>query len=229
MSSDPHNKPEEDQEKESARFLHLVSSVKKLAGNNEFFDFSIDLLSKYGFRVLVVLFALYGTYSALQHVSFRGTDSSLDGDSVDVEEEPNEEHLIGNYDHVSIEKEGMEKKVCDNPDFQEAKLGKTYPGNEYNIRSQGVQYRKERVEVLPAFRWACRYKITAKTDSSQNSLGEGSDASSNLSGSPLNQNDELVGLSLDEFHCTGEDLSKAVYLDFEDPYSWYCVNPNANF
>ena len=231
MSSDPQNKQEEHQNNKSTKLLRLVSGVKKLTEDDKFFDLSVDLLNKYSFKILVTFFALYGTFTAMQNTFLKEADSSVRIDSTVVEkednEEPDEERSIGNYDHESITHANM-TEVCNNSDFQDAKLGGRYPTDEYNITSHGAKYREGKIEVFPVFRWACKYTITEKEDNRQNSLVEESDNYSKPSGSELIPGDKWVGLSLDEFYCEGR-LDTSAYLDFEDPYSWYCVNPDAKF
>lgn len=132
------------------------------------------------------------------------------------------EKLILAQEKEYIEREIEEKDldaVCRNERFFLKELEKRGRSrDEYKITPEGVKFDYGATNVYPVFRWECSYAIGSKDQSEEDGfISKGST--------------ELIGLDLDKYHCEetyGKDLSKATYHDYNDPYSWYCANPNAS-
>lgn len=90
-----------------------------------------------------------------------------------------------------------------------------------DITPLGLQYRNDLKDVLPVFRWACRYSFDDPSVPSIEVTGSGA-------GPSLPYRD--IGLSLDEHHCAiqyaGLGRVKATYLNYKDRHSWVCTDVN---
>lgn len=123
------------------------------------------------------------------------------------------------YEQVPITQRDMEA-VCRNENFYRRKLKAKYRTNRQGIVPLGVEYRSEVSDIYPVFRWFCRYEIAESASSPDPNPLSGSDMSTT----------HYTGLSLDEYFCElyfkEKKLTKATYLDPNNPRSWVCANAN---
>ena len=129
------------------------------------------------------------------------------------------------YEQIQITQDDLDA-VCTSKKYYNRKLRSlVLAGKE--ITPLGAEYRSDKTEVYPVFRWACHYSI------SDQSLADPDTTGAFDSGSSLSPEYRYTGLSLDEYHCAAKyktrGLTKAIHLDYSDPYSWVCTNINAQF
>ena len=185
--------------------LRLVTSVKSLANNDQLATW----LNKHVFIGNLLFFALvsYGGCNAVETLVPQARGEG--------------------FEHQRITKENMDS-VCSDKEFYEQKLRSDYsPEKGDVIEPLGAKYREEEKDVYPVFRWACEYAIDRGKDVSQNALDE----EVHISGSEASPDYKYTGISLDEYYCQSnfKKFTKATYLNFEDPDSWYCTNTDAAF
>ncbi|MHC5862907.1 MAG: hypothetical protein ACYTXK_39195, partial [Nostoc sp.] len=103
------------------------------------------------------------------------------------------------------------RQLCLDKNFYEPKISDNNKNN-YDIHPLGLQPDSDNSskEVIPAYRWRCVYQLRYKDNSEQGKSGSTS-----------------LGLNLDKDICekkySNQGLIKAIYLYYDDPYSFYCV------
>jgi len=120
------------------------------------------------------------------------------------------------YNQESIDTATLNAVVCYNKDFYTSELeSRGRSEDTYRISPKGAVLDKDAKDVYPVFRWKCSYETELKAQ--------------NESRDKPGKDILFVGMNLDTDYCEpehGEELYKASYHDYNDPYSWYCTNPN---
>lgn len=130
------------------------------------------------------------------------------------------------YQEEKITKAAMEG-LCRNPDFYVPSLEEQgFNQNEFDFLEQGLEFNEQATNVYPVFRLTCKYGVRKKSQSSsQNQPPNGlSDFGTGV------VSEAKVGMNMDKNYCerlfSDRNLIKATYHDYNDPYSWFCTNPD---
>ncbi len=114
------------------------------------------------------------------------------------------------YDEIRISQTVLEN-ICTNPNIYIKKLKEEGINLDQYVTNPSLIQRNNIPNIYEVFRWKCRYAFNAK--------GKGK----------FSQDDKYLSLDLDEYCETefkGKTQTKSTYHHYNDPYSWYCVNPN---
>ncbi|MBR8833175.1 MAG: hypothetical protein DSM106950_03795 [Stigonema ocellatum SAG 48.90 = DSM 106950] len=113
-----------------------------------------------------------------------------------------------NYAEEKISQETLEH-ICADSNIYQTKLNKIIPDLEKYDINPSLKLKSDIPHIYEVFRWTCEYEFT-----------------SNEAGGVRHPSQE-IGLSLDDYCRTkNRILKKSTYHHYNDPNSWYCVNPN---